>query len=231
MKNRTLVLIGAGLVATALAFGGLTTALAQTPGPAGQFGPGYGFGPGMMRAGYGYGPGGMMGRGGVGTNTPLTSIPEAQKAFQAYVDRTGNADLALDDVMQFQQNFYAIVKEKSSGRGAFELLADKQTGAVFPEIGPNMMWNTKYGHMAGLWQQPGQQTITADRAKDIAQQWLDANQPGSTLETPDVFYGYYTVHILKDGGISGMLSVNAFTGQVWYHTWHGAFIGSNESGD
>ena len=30
-----------------------------------------------------------------------------------------------------------------------ELLVGKNTGAVYPEPGPNMMWNTKYGMMTG----------------------------------------------------------------------------------
>jgi hypothetical protein len=50
--------------------------------------------------------------------------------------------------MQFQWNYYAIVKDQSSGTGAFKLLADPRTGVVFPEIGPNMMWNTRYSPMA-----------------------------------------------------------------------------------
>jgi len=29
---------------------------------------------------------------------------------------------------------------------------------------------------------------------------------------------------LKDGKIYGMLSVNGYTGDVWYHSWHGYFI-------
>jgi hypothetical protein len=241
MKNRTLALIGAGLLAGALVLGGLGTALAQSSGPTSGFGPGgmmSGYGPrGMMGGGYGpgmmgsgYGPAGMMDTWpGTATATPLASISDAQRAFQGYVDRTGNTDLTLDETLQFQQNFYAIVKEKSTGTGAFELLADKQTGVVFPEFGPNMMWNTKYGHMAGWAQQGGQQTVTADRAKDVAQQWLDANQSGSSAGTPDAFYGYHTFHFLKDGKIAGMLSVNAFTGQAWYHTWHGAFVATSES--
>jgi len=32
--------------------------------------------------------------------------------------------------MQFESNYYAIVMEQSTGLGAFELLADPQTGAV-----------------------------------------------------------------------------------------------------
>jgi len=30
-----------------------------------------------------------------------------------------------------------------------ELLIDKPSGQVYPEPGPNMMWNTKYGMMSG----------------------------------------------------------------------------------
>jgi hypothetical protein len=40
--------------------------------------------------------------------------------------------------------------------------------------------------------------------------------------------GYYTVHITKAGQFTGMLSVNAYTGQVWFHTWHGTFVASSE---
>lgn len=243
MKNPTLALLGIGLLAGVLALGSVSAVLAQSTGPGGPFGQGYGpsmmrgYGPGGMMDGRygpgliggGYGPGSMMGWGAATTSTPLNSIGDAQKAFQAYIDRAGNPDLTLDEVLQFQQNFYAEVKEKSTGNGAFELLADPRTGAVFPEFGPNMMWNTKYGHMAGWAPPAAQATVTADQAKTDAQQWLDANQPGSTTEAPDTFYGYYTLHILKDGKVTGMLSVNAFTGQVWYHTWHGAFIASSET--
>lgn len=71
-------------------------------------------------------------------------------------------------------------------------------------------------------------TVTATAARQTAQQWLDQNQPGSMTEAPDTFYGYYTVHLLKDGRVTGMLSVNGYSGQVWYHTWHGAFIQAKE---
>ncbi len=42
--------------------------------------------------------------------------------------------------------------------------------------------------------------------------------------------GYYTVHTLKNGKIYGMLGVNGYTGQVWYHTWHGDFLRMKEFG-
>ncbi|NIP53366.1 MAG: hypothetical protein GWN30_03490, partial [Gammaproteobacteria bacterium] len=62
-------------------------------------------------------------------------------------------------------------------------------------------------------------------AVTIAQEYLDAYLPGKTAgETADEFPGYYTLHILEDGQITGMLSVNAYTGQVFLHHWHGDFI-------
>ena len=48
--------------------------------------------------------------------------------------------------MEFEQNFYVIYYEKSTVVGAFEMFIGKGTGCIFPEYGPNMMWNTKYGH-------------------------------------------------------------------------------------
>ena len=39
--------------------------------------------------------------------------------------------------------------DKTSGSGAFEVLVDPVTRSVFPEPGPNMMWNTEYGMMSG----------------------------------------------------------------------------------
>ncbi len=118
-------------------------------------------------------------------------------------------------------------------------------GQIMPEPGPNMMWNTKYGgmmgHMSGMMsgdmmgsgmmgqQQPtGEMTIGNDEAKNIAQQNLDESFPGTTIEESTTFYGYYTLDFGMSGKIQGMLSVNGYTGQVWYHGWHGDFIQMKE---
>ena len=45
---------------------------------------------------------------------------------------------------------------------------------------------------------------------------------GEVIAEPG-FPGYYTLHTLQDGDVEGMLSVNAVTGAVWRHTWHGEF--------
>jgi hypothetical protein len=73
-------------------------------------------------------------------------------------------------------------------------------------------------------------SVTSDQARDIAQRWLDANQSGATANSPDAFYGYYTVDFQRGGKLAGMLSVNGYSGQVWYHTWHGDFIQTKDLG-
>jgi hypothetical protein len=163
------------------------------------------------------------------TGTPLT-IDSAVSVAQQYVASLTNKDLTVDEVEEYAQNFYVLVKEKSTGLGAFELLINKYTGSITPEMGPNMMWNTKYGMMSsgmmgGLTEtQTGPMTVTVDQAKTYAQQFLTANYPGTTVGDVDTFYGYYHMDVLSAGNTFGMLSVNGYTGQVWYHTWHGAFI-------
>jgi hypothetical protein len=96
-----------------------------------------------------------------------------------------------------------------------------------------MMWNAKYGMhrggrmgmVGGYGYAIGEMTVSPTEAEAIAQQWLDANLRERTAGEPDAFYGYYTLHFLKDGEIEGMLSIHGSSGDVWYHSWHGGFIG------
>lgn len=177
--------------------------------------------------------GGMMGGWAQGSPIGKTiTMDQAQKDVQQYIDRLSNKNLSIDEIIEFQQNYYAIVNDKSTGHGAFEVLVNKVTGAVFPEFGPAMMWNTAYGmmgHVSGYQQTSGPMTITPTKAEQIAQTWLATNQPGATTETADQFPGYYTVHFLKNGKVAGMLSINGYSEQVWYHTWHGAEIALREA--
>lgn len=174
---------------------------------------------------------------GAGSKTDAPSdtltIEEAREAVEWYIAARGYSNLEVAEVMEFEGNFYAIVRESDTGIGAMELLVNKWTGAVGPEMGPNMMWNARYEmHGRGRWMMgraSETNLISPEEALEIAQRWLDAYRPGVTVEEhADPFYGYYTIHTLKDGQIEGMLSVHGTTGQVWYHIWHGAFMGMEE---
>jgi hypothetical protein len=185
-----------------------------------------------------------------------SSLSEARSAFEQAVSSSyGDPNLEVVDVMEFANNFYAEVEESDTGIHAMELLIDKRSGRVHLELGPNMMWNTKYGMMGGQGMMgpngqgmmgPGGQQgmmapagspqvspetempVSSEQATQIAEDYLNRVSPGTETEEPDQFYGYYTLHTVRDGEVTGMLSVNGYTGQVWYHSWHGPFIAMEE---
>ena len=184
--------------------------------------------------------GGMMGSyGNLNTAEPLT-IDEVETAVTNYLATLNNDNLSLGEIMVFDNHAYAQIMDETSGIGAFEVLVDPVTQNVFPEPGPNMMWNTEYGVMNGQfgsgmmggsmmetfgYAPDAEISITAEEAVNKAQEYLEAYLPGKTAdETADAFPSYYTLHIREDGEVFGMLSVNAYTGQVFLHHWHGEFI-------
>jgi hypothetical protein len=174
-------------------------------------------GPGMM------GGGAMMG----GYNLPgdgarVDSLDAARQRAQSFADRLG---LQVGEVMQFDNGFYVELRT-ATGQGATEVLVDVAGGAVRLEFGPAMMWNTGYGMHAGS--VAGSERITPSEARDVAQRWLDGQRPGLSAGEAERFPGYYTLHTTRGGTIVGMLSVNAYTGAVWYHTWHGAYVAMSE---
>lgn len=188
----------------------------------------------------GYNTAGSLENNNTAPETSLT-IDQAKQAIEDYLKNLNNSDIELKEIMIFNNNAYARIVEKSTGIGAMELLVDPTTLSVYPEYGPNMMWNQKYGHMGGYGMMggagmmggyfsnssstPSQMTVTADQALQLAQQYLDQQYPGyKTATDADPFYGYYTIDIMKDNQPVGMLSVNGYSGQIFLHTWHGTFI-------
>ena len=250
-----MVLIGSLALVVMLTLGATAAVLAQTPGPNNGMGNNNGQG-GMMNGGAGYGQGGMMGSNfsDNAATQPLT-VDEARSAATKYLAGLKNTNLAIDEIMIFDNNAYVAIKDTSTGVGAFELLVNPVTTVAYGEYGPNMMWNLLYGHMSGNGHnangmgrggmmsggpgmmsggpvainsgsyQPGKMPVTAEQALQTAQTYLDKAYPGVKAgQKADEFPGYYTVEVQLNGKISGMLSVNGYTGQVWYHTWHGQFI-------
>jgi hypothetical protein len=202
--------------------------------PAQMMGRGMGMGGGMMGAGM---MGGAWDYIPPGDVKPLT-IGEAAEQVEQYLENWGNPELELAEVMEFSNHFYAEVEEASTGIHAFELLVNKRTGQIFSEPGPNMMWNLKYGHMGGGMmggrnyrrQDPAAPArVKPEQAIKNAQKYLDALYPGLKADPKvDRFYGYYTIHTMKDGKVYGMLGVNGHTGDVWYHVWHGRYLGMKD---
>lgn len=196
---------------------------------------------------------GMMGNGMMGNaqlqNVEPLPLEEAAAAVNNYLATLNDDNLAIGEIMIFDNHAYAEVRDTSTATGAFEVLVDPTTGNVFPEPGPNMMWNTTYSQMTGNGNMMGngmmngngmmgngmmngsdlapeaEISVSAEEALTIAQRYLDTNLAGATTgDKAEPFPGYYTIHVERDGQVVGMLSVNAYTGQVFLHHWHGEFI-------
>jgi hypothetical protein len=156
-----------------------------------------------------------------GNGATVDSIPAARDRASAAAAQAG---LRPGEVIWFENGFYVELKD-TAGDPATEVIVDPASGTVFTEPGPAMMWNTRYGMHS-----TGSASVSPQRAQRIATEWLDTNLPGRTAQPPDSYPGYYTLETTgADGSINGMLSVNAATGQVWYHSWHGQFIAKDDS--
>lgn len=253
-------MMGSRYGSTQPGYGMMAGSVSQDGSGYGMMGGRYGNMMGSMMGGqYGDIMGGMMGGYGNLANAEPLSIDEAEAAVAGYLAALGDDNLALGEVMIFDNHAYAQVLDVEAGRGAFEVLVDPVTGDVYPEPGPNMMWNTEYGMMIGQFggmmgmMMGGQyggmmgggfhsahhgtfagnpegdsnaaNPLTGAEAVAIAQMFLDTNLPGLVADDhADAFPGYYTLHVERDGQITGMLSVYSAGGQVFVHHWHGNFI-------
>jgi len=161
-----------------------------------------------------------------GDGATVSSIPAARARAAAAAAPAG---LHPGEVIWFDNGFYIELKD-GAGRPATEVIVDLRTGAVSTEPGPAMMWNTRIGmHTRGGGARADAGAVDATKARAIATTWLAANRAGTSLASIDGYPGYFTLDLKRNGALSGMMSVNAFTGAVWYHTWHGAFIAMEDS--
>jgi hypothetical protein len=252
--SKTLTVLAILVLASAIFFAGWMFSHARSFGYGGMMG-GYdrntnGYAPGGMMGGAGgYGHGGMMG-GYANSNAAPVTIDQMRSAAESYIEDSGLSGLEVGEIMIFDNNAYAIVLEKATGLGAFELLMNSGGKVAFPEYGPNMMWNLKYGMMTNGGMMGGSgggmmggsyagnsnpadisadMPVTKENAFSIAQAYLDQYIPGALVAHDSTqFYGYYTMDFEQDGEVAGMLSVNGYNQQVFLHTWHGTFL--EESG-
>ena len=198
------------------------------PGMMGNPGNNYGYGPGMMynqsgNYSYGYGMmGNMMGNMMAlyyPNSKPITQ-DVALKNMDNFTKQYGT-NTEVEDFMIFSSNYYAVLKDTNSSQNIAEVLVDRYSGSTYPEPGPNMMWNTRNG--AGR-TQAGSSGYDLAGAQKLAEEFLAGYLPGAQIKESHSMPGYYTFDFGRNETES-MLSVNAYSGQVWVHTWHGSYIG------
>jgi hypothetical protein len=176
---------------------------------------------------------------------------------QQWLASAGFDGFRVREVMAFSNNDYAAVDGKS-GKPAFELLVapvqswlmeepasmmwntrygmlGNTSQTLEPIPGMSMMWGGGMmgtGMMGSLpsWYSSGSGKVaTLSQAVAVANKWLAKTRPGETAEKDGRSYpGYFTMDTTRNGKTAGMLSVNASSGAVWYHGWHGTFLGERQ---
>ena len=200
---------------------------------------------------------GMMGYVPNGQGAPAASIDQARTRAQAFADQLGlevgevmqfadnyYVELAEPDGALATE----ILVDPATGASWFEygpaMMWNTKYGMMsgfLPHGASGMMGGggMMSGGMMGqgfldltLSPTPGQDvrpTVSAEKARQAADRWLQDKGGGLTAGEAEAFPGYYTAHVLDDGDVVGMLSVNAFTGAVWYHWWHGRCVAMEEA--
>jgi len=222
----------------------LGTATVQSQTDSGGYG--YGMGQGMMGGGYGSGYG-MMGRYGGGNgygqgmmgwgndNYPNAysrkkiETNQLKEIAQDYLESTGNPDLTFTGYIEYGPGYAIGFKEKSSGIHAFEIYIDKSSESVYLEMGPYMMWNTKYGHMGMMegysYDSAAQLPVSEKKAKSLAEEYVKASLPNAAVDNDvETFYGFYEFVIKMNNKPFSHLFINGYTGKYWYFNPHGSII-------
>ena len=193
-------------------------------------GMGYGMGRGM---GYGMGGAGGMVSGMMGNAmshgyldvlNPLNDEVDAREAIQAFIDLS-NSDLQISELWEYETAYVAELSD-TKGAKAFDLIADKFTGVVMPEMGFSMMMNASYGRT--LYKMPplGRNlNLTPSQAITIAENFIINKGLGYTLGTPETYPGYYKFHTDFGENFGMDIMVNGYNGKIWMNTLLGAPIG------
>jgi hypothetical protein len=151
---------------------------------------------------------------------PIETPDEARAAVQAFIN-SSNSNLQISGLWEYGTIYKAELSD-TKGAMAFDLIADKFTGAVMPEMGMSMMLNASYGK--GLYKPHAFRknlTLTPDQAIEYAQTFINNNGLGYTLEPPETYPGYYKFHTTHQGGPGMEIMVDGYNGEIWMNTYLG----------
>ncbi len=180
---------------------------------------------GHMGGGAGYGmvgAGGMVSRmmgntishGYLYTLNPINNPAEARASVQSFID-TSSSSLEISELWEYGTAYKAELSDLN-GAKAFDVIADKFTGAVGPEMGLSMMLNASYGKSIYKAAKFGKKLrVSAEQATTIAQKFVDDNGLGYSFGTPEDYAGYYKFHTTDSTGLGLDIMVNGYNGAIW----------------
>ncbi len=193
---------------------------------AGQMGSGSMAGHMGGATGYGMaGSGGMVSRmmgstlshGYLNILNPITNPEEARAAIQSFIDASSSS-LEISELWEYGTAYKAELSDLN-GAKAFDVIADKFTGAVGPEMGLSMIMNASYGKGIYKAVKFGKKlTVSEEQATATAQNFLDNNGLSYKLGTPEEYPGYYKFHAADSMGFGLEIMVNGYNGAIWMNS-------------
>jgi hypothetical protein len=172
----------------------------------------------------------------------LLTDKQRKPATEVLVDRdTGAVTLEYGPAMMWNTRYGMMGGIASTGTGSSSYGGMMSSGMMGATVsGAGMMGSTASGGgmvdgMMGRYGGSPNWTpgaingrVNVTQAQALGNRWLSEQGTGLTAGEPEALPGYFTFHTLRDGKITGMLSVNARTGAVWFHWWHGRFVAMEE---
>jgi hypothetical protein len=154
---------------------------------------------------------------------------QGKPATEVLVDpSSGDVTLEYGAAMMWNTR-YGTMTATDAGRmmngGSAGMMGGSRAGMMGNASGAGMMGRAAGGMMGAA---RGAGPVDAAGARAVADRWLAAHGLAAAAGEPDAFPGYFTMETRHAGRIDGMVSVNARTGAVIYHWWHGPFIASQE---
>jgi hypothetical protein len=161
----------------------------------------------------------MMGNAGImswhgATDQPI-GLSDASASLGSFALTCGFG-LTIGKVLAFDDSFYAVLLDASND-AVGEVLLDRYSGSVYPEPGPNMMWNANWGAGGASATTP---VYDLAAAQALATTFLASYLPGATVLDGRALPGYASFEVGTETP-KAVLSVNFSTGEVWVHTWLG----------
>jgi hypothetical protein len=149
---------------------------------------------------------------------PIADATEARALIQAFINES-NSTLQISELWEYATVYKAELSD-TNGAKAFDLIADKFTGIVRPEMGMSMMLNASYGkHLyRRLITFRKNLSISPEQATYIAQTFVYNNGLGYTLGTPEIYPGYYKFHTTYGSGFGMDIMINGYNGYPWMDT-------------
>ena len=157
-------------------------------------------------------------------------------ATEVLVDpSSGRVSLEYGPAMMWNTRYGVASRRFGAGMGPDGAMMGGSGGGMMGGNAGGMMGGSGGGMMGSAggpsWMPPSGTVVgplSARQAIAIADRWLAQSDPSLSVPDADAFPGYYSMEIERKGAIVGMLSVNASSGAVWNHWWHGTFVAISE---